>query len=195
MYRLFVALLAFFALAVVAATGAQAAEFSSGLDLLAQVPNMSRGPGMYLNLLKFIPVLIVYLLWAWTTNWVEHDTSELANLKAQVWNTAIFFAGVLGLVLVLAIPVYFIGLGLLLLAYFVPLLSYIYARNQTVPDDQKVLTPYHLGEVANNILHKLGMRPIFNKDVGTVDREGPPIVFIGKSQGTNKEDQIGRAHV
>ena len=53
----------------------------------------------------------------------------------------------LGLALVLAIPIYFIGLGLLLLAYFVPLLSYIYARNQTVPDDQKVLTPYHLGEV------------------------------------------------
>jgi type II secretory ATPase GspE/PulE/Tfp pilus assembly ATPase PilB-like protein len=188
MYRLFVAFLAFFALSVVAATGAQAAVVSSGLDLLAQVPHMSRGPGMYLNLLKFIPVLIVYLLWAWTTNWVEHDTSELANLKAQVWNCAIFFAGVLGLVLVLAIPVYFIGLGLLLLAYFVPLLSYIYARNQTVPDDQKVLTPYHLGEVANDVLHKLGMKPLFNKDVGTVDREGPPIVFIGKSQGSNKED-------
>ena len=188
MYRLFLALLAFFALTVVAATASQAAEFPSGLGILAQVPNMTRGPGMYLNLFKFIPVVIVYLLWAWTTNWVEHDTSELANLKAQVWNCAVFLSGVLGLALVLAIPIYFIGLGLLLLAYFVPLMSYIYARNQTVPDDQKVLTAYHLGEVANDILHKLGMRPLFNKDVGTVDREGPPIVFIGKSQGNNKDD-------
>ncbi len=173
MYRLFLAFLAFFVLTVVAATASQAAEPSADFVILAQVPNMTRGPGMYLNLFKFIPVVIIYLLWAWTTNWVEHDTQELNNLTFAVWNSAVFFSGVLGLVLVLAIPIYFIGLGLLLLAYFVPLLSYIYARNQTVPDDQKVLTPYHLGEVANDILHKLGMKPLFNKDVGTVDRAGP----------------------
>ena len=140
MYRLFLAFLAFFAVTVVAATGSQAAELASGFDILAQVPNMTRGPGMYLNLFKFIPVVIVYLLWAWTTNWVEHDTGRLANLKAQVWNSAVFFSGVLGLALVLAIPIYFIGLGLLLLAYFVPLLSYVYTRNQTVPDDQITFT-------------------------------------------------------
>jgi type II secretory ATPase GspE/PulE/Tfp pilus assembly ATPase PilB-like protein len=189
MYRLFTAFLAFLVLTVVAATAAQAAEASMDFFTLAQVPHMTRGPGMYLNLLKFVPVLVVYLLWAWTTNWVEHDTMELINAKFAVWNSAVFFAGVLGLILVLAIPIYFIGLGLLLLAYFVPLLSYVYTRNQMVPDDQKVLTPYHLGEVANDILHKLGMKPLFNKDVGTVDREGPPIVFVGKSQGSSgKED-------
>ena len=126
--------------------------------MLAQMPHMTRGPGMYLNLFKFIPVVIIYILWAWTTNWVEHDTLELTNLRFAVWNSAVFFSGVLGLALVLAIPIYFIGLGLLLLAYFVPLLSYVYTRNQTVPDDQKVLTPYHLGEVCNDILHKLGMK-------------------------------------
>jgi type II secretory ATPase GspE/PulE/Tfp pilus assembly ATPase PilB-like protein len=150
---------------------------------------MSRGPGMYLNLLKFIPVLLIYILWAWTTDWVEHDTQELNNLKFAVWNSAVFFSGVLGLILVLAIPVYFLGLGLLLLAYFVPILSYVYARNQTVPDDQKVLTAYHLGEVANDLLYKLGMKPMFNRDVGTIDRAGPPITFVGKTQGAHKEDQ------
>jgi general secretion pathway protein E len=188
MYRLFPAFLAFFVLTVVLATASQAADPSADFVILAQVPNMPRGPGMYLNLLKFIPVVIIYLLWAWTTNWVEHDAKELNNLRFPVWNSAVFFSGVLGLALVLAIPIYLIGLGLLLLAYFVPLLSYIYARNQTVPDDQKVLTPYHLGEVANDILHKLGMKALFNKDVGTVDRAGPPIVFIGKTQGSAKED-------
>ena len=43
----------------------------------------------------------------------------------------------LGLALVWAIPIYPIGLILLLLAYFVPLLTYIYIRNQTVPDDAR----------------------------------------------------------
>ena len=67
-------------------------------------------------------------------------------------------------------------------------MTYVYVRNQTVPDDQKVLTPYHLGEVANDLMFKLGMKPMFNRDVGTVDRAGPPITFVGKSQGSTKED-------
>jgi general secretion pathway protein E len=186
MYRVPLALFLFVLFTLGLATTSQAAEAFS--PFFAQIPNMYRGPGMYLNLFKFVPVVIVYLLWAWTTNWVEHDTKELNNLKFAVWNSALFFSGILGLVLVLAIPIYFLGMGLLLLAYFVPILSYVFARNQTVPDDQKVLTPYHLGEVANDILYKLGMKPLFNKDVGTVDRAGPPIVFVGKTQGTGKED-------
>ncbi len=147
-----------------------------------------RGPGMYLNLFKFVPVLLIYLLWAWTTDWVEHDTQDLNNLKFATWNSVMFFSGVLGLILVLALPFYAMGLTLLLLAYFIPLFTYVYARNQTVPDDQKVLTPYHMGEVANGALMKMGIRPMFNKDVGPVDRAGPPIQFIGKTQGSHKED-------
>src|SRR5262249_31727657 len=87
MHGRFLAFLAFLALTVAVTTSSQAAEPSSGLTILAQVPNMTRGPGMYLNLLKFVPVLIVYLLWVWTTNWVEHDTQELGNLKFAVWNS------------------------------------------------------------------------------------------------------------
>ena len=143
---------------------------------------------MYLNLFKFVPVLLIYLLWVWTTDWVEHDTQELNNLKFATWNSVVFFSGVLGLALVLALPFYVMGVTLLLLAYFIPLFTYIYVRNQTVPDDQKVLTPYHLGEVANGVMMKLGMRPLFNKDVGSVNRAGPPIQFIGKTQGSAKED-------
>jgi len=166
--------------------GADAAEFLPAI--LAQAPNISRGPGFYLNLFKFAPVLVGYLLWTWTTDWVEHDTKELNNLKYATWNSVLFFSGVIGLILIFAIPIYPLSLTLLLLAYLVPILTYCYVRNQTVPDDQKVLTPYHLGEVANDLLMRLGIRPWFNKDVTSVDRAGPPITFIGKSAGTTKED-------
>ncbi|HEX3450062.1 MAG TPA: GspE/PulE family protein [Isosphaeraceae bacterium] len=185
MFRLSLAFFAFF----VVVFGAALAHAAEPLPaILAQIPNMTRGTGMYLNLFKFVPVVVIYILWAWTTDWVEHDTKDLNNLRFGVWNSVVFFSGALGLVLALAIPIYFLGLGLLLLAYFIPLFTYVYARNQTVPDDQKVLTPYHFGELANDILHKLGMKAIFNRDVGTVDRAGPPITFIGKTQGSTKED-------
>jgi general secretion pathway protein E len=176
------ALVATFALLVLGlAAGADAAEI--GGVLLAQSANIQRGPGFYLNLFKFVPVLVVFLLWAWTTYWVDSDTRELNNLKFEAWNSAIFLSGLLGLALVWAIPVYPIALVLLLTSYFVPLFVYIYSRNQTVPDESKVLTPYHLGEVMNGLLLKIGVRPLFNRGDTQVNPHGPPIEFIGKTQG------------
>jgi type II secretory ATPase GspE/PulE/Tfp pilus assembly ATPase PilB-like protein len=186
MIRSLLVLATFLSAILGAAAGVHAAEFLA--PLLAQAPNVSRGPGFYLNLYKFIPVVVVYLLWARTTDWVEHDTKELNNVKFALWNSVVFFSGALGLILMFAIPIYPLSLTLLLLAYFVPILTYSYVRNQTVPDDQKVLTPFHLGEVANGLLMKLGIRPLFNKNVSDIDRSGPPITFIGKSAGMAKED-------
>src|SRR4051794_9425895 len=176
MIRPLLVLATFLVLVLGGAAGADAAEFLS--PILAQAPNLSRGPGFYLNLYKFVPVVVIYLLWTWTTDWVEHDTKELNNIKFALWNSVVFFSGILGLVLMFAIPIYPLSLGLLLVAYLVPILTYSFVRNQTVPDDQKVLTPFHLGEVGNSILLRLGMRPLFNRDVSTVDRTGPPIAFI-----------------
>src|SRR4051794_37479066 len=173
-------------LVLAACAGADAADIG-GL-VFAQSPTIQRGPGLYLNLFKFLPVLAIYLLWAWTTYWVDADCRELNNLKFELWNSVVFFAGVLGFALVWAIPIYPIGLILLLLAYFVPLLTYIFVRNQTVPDDVKVLTPYHLGEVMNELMMKMGMRPLFNRGESSTDRTGPPIVFVGKTSGSGKSD-------
>src|SRR4051812_14344061 len=91
--------LATFALATFAiATGAQAADLV-GIPF-AQSADLVRGPGLYLNLFKFIPVLAIYLLWAWTTYWVDDDTKELNNLRFAMWNSVIFFSGILGFALV-----------------------------------------------------------------------------------------------
>jgi type II secretory ATPase GspE/PulE/Tfp pilus assembly ATPase PilB-like protein len=179
--------LATFALVTLgAAAGADAAEFAN--VLLAQSPGIQRGPGLYLNLFKFIPVVALYLMWTWTTYWADDDMRDLNNTRFELWNSVLFFTGILGLILLFSIPVYPLGLTLLLLLYFVPLFTYVYVRNQTVPDDSKVLTPYHIGEVMNDLLAKVGVRPIFNKGESSSDRSGPPIHFVGKTQGSNKED-------
>jgi type II secretory ATPase GspE/PulE/Tfp pilus assembly ATPase PilB-like protein len=176
-----------------AVPAADAAEWGI-LPLWAQSAALARGPGMYLNLLKFLPVLALYLMWAWSSDWVDHDTRELNNVRFEMWNSVVFFTGLLGFALVFAIPIYAIGLILLLLAYFVPVLTYAYSRNQTVPDDLKVLTPYHLGEVANGLMNKLGMRGLFNRSDSGIDRSGPPITFIGKgSAGKTDHDRVQKA--
>jgi type II secretory ATPase GspE/PulE/Tfp pilus assembly ATPase PilB-like protein len=173
-------------LVLAAAAGVDASE--PGAVLFAQAAGLQRGPGLYLNLFKFLPVLAIFLLWAWTTYWVDDDCKELNNNKFELWNSVVFLSGVLGFALVWAIPIYFIGLILLLLAYFIPVLTYVSVRNQMVTDDAKVLTPYHFGEVMNELLVRIGMKRIFNRGDSAQDRAGPPIVFVGKSLGAVKED-------
>jgi general secretion pathway protein E len=177
--------------------GAEAADVDLGsFWLLAQSTAIVRGPGFYLSLFKFIPILLMFLLWAWTTYWIDDDMKELGNLRFEMWNSIVFFTGVLGFVLLWATAglLYIVGLLLFLLCYFVPLFTYVVIRNQTVPDDRKVLTPYHLGEVANGLMNKMGMKGIFNRTDSGIDSTGPPIVFVGKGQGGKVDpDRVQRA--
>jgi type II secretory ATPase GspE/PulE/Tfp pilus assembly ATPase PilB-like protein len=187
--------LATFALATFGlVAGVDAADLSGLVLAQSSAINAHRGPGMYFNLFKFVPVALLYLLWVWTTAWVDEDMKELNNVRFEMWNSIVFFSGILGFVLLWLIPFFAIGLVLLLLADFVPLFTYIYIRNQTVPDERKVLTPYHLGEVANAIMNKMGLRGFFNQSEGGMDKSGPPIQFVGKGQGGNLDpDRVARA--
>jgi type II secretory ATPase GspE/PulE/Tfp pilus assembly ATPase PilB-like protein len=162
---------------------------------LAQSAAIVRGPGLYLNLIKFIPVLLLFVLWVSTTHWIEKDTKDLHNIYYTIWNVIAFFTGILGFALLWLVPNFYIGLVLLLAAYFGPLFTYIYNRNQLVGEYERVMTGYHLGEVANGLLEQVGMRPMFNQDVDTTDKVGPPVTFIGKSAGQNQEDpsRVSRA--
>ena len=66
--------------------GVASGAFADGLGdlaLIAQAANMPRGPGLYLNLFKFVPILLIYLMWVWTTGWIDDDTKELAKLSAE----------------------------------------------------------------------------------------------------------------
>lgn len=183
--------LATIALAILGlAAGAEAAEMPGLLLAQSGAINALRGPGLYLNLFKFAPVILIYLAWVKTVDWVDDDMRDLQNIRFEMWNSLVFFSGILGFLLVWIIPVYPVGLILLLIAYLAPSLTYAYTRNQTVPDDQKVLTPYHFGELINGLLK----RRIFNVEQGTDYQGGPPITFMGKSStGKVDEDRVAKA--
>ncbi len=126
--------LAIFALATFGLTaGVDAADLTGLILAQSHAIDAFRGPGLYFNLYKFVPVALLYLQWVWTTGWVDDDMKELNNIRFEMWNSIVFFSGMLGFVLLWLIPFFAIGLVLLLLADFVPLFTYIYIRNQTVP--------------------------------------------------------------
>ena len=87
----------------------------------------------------------------------RHQGAEQRQVRAS-GTASSSSPGCSGLLLVCAIPIYPLGLTAAAAGVLRPAPDVIYVRNQTVPDDQKVLTPYHLGEVVNGLMCKLGMQ-------------------------------------
>lgn len=161
---------------------AHASDLFSDLVLFAQAtgPGPSpRGTGGHLNWFKLVPVIIVYLLWVYTTNWAERDNKEL-NGKFEVWMPVVFFPGLIGLGLCWLIEFYVVQILAVLLCWCVPLFIYIHNRNERVPEDQMVT----FNSVTWAILEKLGIQQKEDEE----EQIGPPIKFIGKGVNQPQED-------
>ena len=152
------------------------------LELQAADGTFPRGPGFYFSITKIIALLFLYFCWIGTCGWVDKDAKQL-NLEAVTWNMIVFGAGLLGLVVVWLLPLFWISFLLLLVLYLSTSLAYVNLRNQKVPTEEKVLTQRHLKQLMERYLK---LRLSQGEDD---DNEGPPVEFLSKS---NKGEVDGR---
>jgi type II secretory ATPase GspE/PulE/Tfp pilus assembly ATPase PilB-like protein len=155
----------------------------------AAEPSFPRGPGLYFSTLKLLGVLIVYLLWVRTTWWVDEDSREL-QLPTTLWNLLTFGCGLLGLLLVWALPSFLLSFPLLLVLCLIPSLVYANIHNRLVPHHQRVLTERHFKQMLARYLH-IHLAQEEEEEEST----GPPLRFVGKSFNQNDEDpsRVARA--
>ena len=136
-------------------------------------------PGHYLNLVLTVPVLGLFLLWAWSCYWVDKDSGEL-KVRNEFWNSLVIPLGFAGFIAALCVPVWNgvpLGTAGMLLAYSIPMLFYVLERNAKVPPGQRVMTPAHFRRILRRLGFPIGVG-------GTVSSAaGPDIQFIGKSDG------------
>jgi type II secretory ATPase GspE/PulE/Tfp pilus assembly ATPase PilB-like protein len=149
----------------------------------AQEPAFPRGPGFYFDPFKMILLLLAYFAWLATCRWVDRDTIAL-ELPTANWNSLMFGCGLLGLLLVWAMPSFWISFLILLVLYLSSSLTYVSVRNKKVPDDQRVLTERHLKDLAERLL-KLKFAKKQEEEHGV----RVPIRFIGKSFNQTREDE------
>ena len=113
--------------------------------------NAKRDPG-YLNLLKFIPVVLLVILWTVTGDWVNRS-SQLHGLGYGKWNPIVFFPFLIAFAVFVLVPNYIVGISLLSLAYIGPFIAYTVAHNKSVEDHEKVFTKdwfrYTVAEMGN----------------------------------------------
>ena len=142
----------------------------------------SRGSGGYFSWIKLLGVLLIYLLWVKTTDWVNKDC-QLLQMPYTVWNVAVYVSFVIGMLLVLTIPVFAAGFSVLCVAYVVPLGVYIVSRNRIVDPHERVMTPNHFRYLIANQAGKSGMSIASEKKAA--HEKGAPVVF--DAQGKDKQ--------
>jgi type II secretory ATPase GspE/PulE/Tfp pilus assembly ATPase PilB-like protein len=148
--------------------------------------------GFYFNFWKFLFVVLVFLLWAKTSWWVDDDSRGL-KCNTEMWNSLILVAGALGFLLVFCMPNFIVGFLVLAAAYGAPLGFYIHERNSKVPASSRVMTPDHIQKMTLRYLARMGIRVGGKKTQESA--MGPEIRFIGKSSTGRGDDPTSSRRV
>lgn len=168
----------------------QAIDMLTALPILAQTADVERISGFYMNLAKFLPAIGLFLVWLPTAWWIDDDAFELGLEKQKMWTSLSVLSGIIGLVVLLLVPNIIVGIVVMSFAYLVPTLSYVVHRNGQVADVEKVLTPYHFGNIANNFFGMLGAKKkVFNRNKAA-NAEGVPVEFVGIDLNTRTVDMF-----
>jgi len=153
--------------------------------LLPAASSFPRGPGMYFSPVNLVLVLVVYLMWVKTCWWADEDVQSFEKLSRPKWNALLVSAGLGGLVALWAIPSFWLGFAILLLAYFGATLAYVRARNELSEAGEQVLTPRHIRKKLKEWF-SLKERPSEDKP------RGVPLRFIAKGSTGHVDESRAR---
>lgn len=122
----------------------------------AQSSGFARHGGFYLALPQFLAALIVFLLWVWSSDWINRDAQRL-SVPYATWNSAVVFGFFAALALHWSTS-FVIGFPVLVLAWLGPFIAYVLYHNRRVLDHEKVFTTGHLRFLVAGALRKVGIK-------------------------------------
>ncbi|MCL2710074.1 MAG: Flp pilus assembly complex ATPase component TadA [Planctomycetaceae bacterium] len=102
------------------------------------------GPGWYFDPIKLSLYIVLFILWVGMASWMNADQERLRRENRETFNLVyLLLCGVVGTG-IFFIPLFWVAFSLIVLLYFVPVLTYVVIRNQSLPPGEKVLTGEHL---------------------------------------------------
>src|SRR6478609_11877321 len=165
---------AFFLLAGVLPAQDAWPAFSTGLP----DPNaIARGPGFYVAIWKLVMLLALVWIWITSAGWVGSETEEMGDaigMPGRIWNPIIVFTPLVGFLLAITVPIFFVGWAVMLLSYLGPFIAYVTMRNGKVTSEQKVFTPEHL----KNWFASLGKRQPKQREAKQSWQVGPQVELV-----------------
>lgn len=117
---------------------------------------LARGPGGGLSLLLVSCWWLLALGWVFTTDWMSRDSVQY-KLSPGAWGPVAAFVFVPLAIIAWWVPWTWAALLVTALAWLVPVLAYVAARNPKVPQSARVLTAGHFKRLAAPLLGRFGI--------------------------------------
>ncbi len=147
-----------------------------------------RGNGAYLSPWKILGTWFVFLLWVRTTDWISQDAQTL-KLRWTAWDPVAFFSFFIALLLLWIVPLFAVGMVLLLIAYVAPLATYIVHRNRQVTSRyDKVLTTRHTRRWMARKLNSMGIK-VAGADIDPREL-GPDVKLTSMGGAADRDDNV-----
>jgi type II secretory ATPase GspE/PulE/Tfp pilus assembly ATPase PilB-like protein len=144
-----------------------------------------RGPGGYLAWWKLLLLALTFLVWVPLANWMNVDAQRhgaRTRIAAPLWNPIVVGAALLGFMVALNLPIFWIGWPMLLLSTLGPFVTYVVLRNSRMPAHQTIFTGGHLSRTLKRETQLV--------QPGTDEDEGPPIQL--EASGNPQQVQVNQ---
>jgi len=156
-------------------------------ELLYPAILMNISYGGYTSPLKIGAFVLIFFVWLALINWINHD-ARAVQTKEAMWTGMFAAAGLIGLFLWIAVPVFLVGFLIYLIASGTIAAAYIIHRNSLVSDREKVLNINHIKSLFSNeekALRKAGRGFTFVTANGNpIDIPEPKSNFPSETQKT-----------
>jgi len=156
-------------------------------ELCAQGPGGWAGPGFYVNWMKVLGTWLIFLCWVGSADWISRDAVEL-KLDYMRWNPVVVGTFLAAFVALWLVPIFWVGLPLVVLAYIVPLVAYVVHRNGRVQEHQRVLTPAHIRYWLAERFSRVGVK--MESEARDPHQVGAPVVLA--AEGGTERDMSAR---
>jgi len=143
------------------------------------------GPGGYFSMVKLPLYIIVFIIWVGCASWINADQERLRRENREMFNLVyLLLYGVL-CTGIFFIPMFFVAYSLTVLICFVPALTYVVIRNQSLPPGDQVLTREHLWFLFAVAMGKIGVKIQHGQRLAYT--AGPPVEVEPVAKGVDPQ--------
>jgi type II secretory ATPase GspE/PulE/Tfp pilus assembly ATPase PilB-like protein len=158
-------------------------------DVLLAAP-FPRGPGLYYDPVKLGAVIISFLLWVKLCAWVDLDAHHY-EINGARWNGMILGGGLVGLLIVWSIGLFWLTIALFWGLVCAPTAWYLTVRNRRAPEDERLFTREHFQRLFQKYNTRAPKKQIDAKTGKVREVEDVPVRFMSRST-TGEADDTGR---
>lgn len=104
----------------------------------------------FVSPLKLVLMAVCFLSWILYAQWLDYDALRV-NTYRIIWNLFGLALGIVGTLVLVLVPNFWIGMAIYLVLYIALVTGYTMHRNHLVRDEDKILTAKHISDLISGV--------------------------------------------